>query len=168
MIRAAWMIAACSLFLSPRAQAQQYPTTTSIMQNQPRLAQAPPAPPVLPAQQPPLPPLRPHPEPAPAVATSMSELAPTPEMWFYERAREEYEDPKNAVRANAEFRADQRRKRLASQQWFGYSNLRPSHTVTPTTQAASPSWGSNTRDPYIWSGAGRSTVVHFPGHPTWR
>lgn len=166
MIRAAWTIAACSLFLSPLAQAQQYPTPTSIMQGQPRLAQAPAVTPLPPTQQPPLPPLRPQPEPA--IATSMSELAPTPEMWFYERAREEHEDPKNAVRANAEFRADQRRKRLASQHWFGYSNLRPSHTVTPTTQAPSPTWGSNSRDPYIWSGTGRATVVHFPGNPTWR
>jgi hypothetical protein len=86
-------------------------------------------------------------------------------MWFYEQERREYEDPRNAVRAHAEFRADQRRKRLAASQWFGYSNARPGREVTPTTTTSSPQWGSNSYNPSIWSGVGRSTVVHLPATP---
>jgi hypothetical protein len=168
MTRAAWMIAACTLSLAPLAQAQQFPVPANVIEGPLRYAQAPvtPLPPAqrqLRAPQPQEPP-----EPAPVVAGSMSEVTPTPEMWFYERAREEYQDPRNAVRANAEYRSEERRKRLAASQWFGYSNARPSHTVTPTTQAASPQWGSNTRDPYIWSGSGSSTIVHLPASPFWR
>ena len=37
----------------------------------------------------------------------------TPEMWFYEQQLREYLSPKMAVRRNAEFRAKQRRNRLA-------------------------------------------------------
>ena len=32
-------------------------------------------------------------------------VSPTPEMWFYEQERVRYEDPKGAVRRNAETRA---------------------------------------------------------------
>ena len=36
---------------------------------------------------------------------SSGEIQATPEMWFYDQERRRYEDPKTAVRANAEFRA---------------------------------------------------------------
>jgi hypothetical protein len=165
MTRAAWLIAACTLSLSPLALAQEFPTPGAMPPL--RYAQAPAA--VAPAQ-PPVPPLPPRAEPerAPIVAGSMSELTPTPEMWFYEREREEYQDPRNAVRAAAEFKSDQRRRRLESMQWFGYSNARPRYAFTPFTTTASPQWGSNTQDPYIWGGVGRSTIVHLPASPYWR
>jgi hypothetical protein len=119
----------------------------------------------------PLPALKPEPQArltGPINPTSLSEIQPTEAMWFYEQAREEHSNPKNAVRANAEYRADQRRRRVAALQWFGYSNARPIRTITPTTSTASPQWGSNTVDPFIWSGTGRSTIVHFPATPYWR
>ena len=37
-------------------------------------------------------------------ATSLGDLKPTTEMWFYEQAMRQYQDPKAAVRRNAELR----------------------------------------------------------------
>ena len=46
-------------------------------------------------------------------------------MWFYDQAMRQYKDPKMAVRAKAEFRAQERMRRLESMKWFGFSNSRP-------------------------------------------
>ena len=46
-------------------------------------------------------------------------------MWFYEQSLREYNDPKTAVRAKADFRPGQRRRRMESMKWFGFSNFRP-------------------------------------------
>src|SRR4051794_40932465 len=56
---------------------------------------------------------------------SLGDVSPTPEMWFYAQERQRYDDPKAAVRRNAEFDAAQRQARLAARRWFGYSNARP-------------------------------------------
>jgi hypothetical protein len=86
-------------------------------------------------------------------------------MWFYEQERQERADPKNAVRANAEYRSEQRRRRLAALQWFGYSNSRPLAAVTPyTSTTPSPQWGANHFDPYLWSG---TRTVYLPTFPYW-
>jgi hypothetical protein len=72
----------------------------------------------------------------------------TPEMWFYEQERSRHDDPAQAVRRNAELRAQQRAERLASQKWFGISNSRPSVNPTPSMGGMlAPTWGSNTYDP---------------------
>ena len=57
-----------------------------------------------------------------APVISPGEVTATPEMWFYEQAIRRYDDPKNAVRAAAEFKANQRRARIAAMDWYGYSN----------------------------------------------
>ena len=44
---------------------------------------------------------------------SPGELKSTPEMWFYDQALRQYKDPKTAVRAKADFRDEQRQRRLA-------------------------------------------------------
>jgi hypothetical protein len=93
------------------------------------------------------------------VATTFSpgELKATPEMWFYEQYMQQYQDPKMAVRANAEFRADQRQRRLAAMKWFGFSNSRPRACSDPYNGDQSPSWtGNNTLYPYRWSGTGQA------------
>jgi hypothetical protein len=96
----------------------------------------------------------------------LGELTPTPSMWFYEQARKQYSDPKAAVRANAEFRAAQRMRRLAAQQWYGYSNLRPTVSPTPMTTAYAPHWSGNVwGEPNRWSGTPRHTVVVLPEPP---
>lgn len=89
----------------------------------------------------------------------------TPEMWFYQQERERYEDPKAAVRRNAEHRATQRQRRLETMKWFGFSNIRPSASPTPIMGTYSPMWTSNTADPSQWSGARQPTIVLRSGSP---
>lgn len=89
-------------------------------------------------------------------------VTPTPEMWFYEQERSRYEDPKAAVRRKAEFRAAQRSSRLASMQWYGFSNARPVASPTPWFGSNSPSWTGNSADPYRWRGGGQPTIVLAP------
>lgn len=51
-----------------------------------------------------------------------------------------YEDPKQAVRRKAEEKAAQRRDRLASQKWYGYSPLRPTVSAVPWTSRYGSRW----------------------------
>lgn len=85
----------------------------------------------------------------------------TPEMWFYEQQLREYLNPKLAVRRNAEFRSNQRRHRLASMRWFGFSGARPRSETDPWNGGGyGASWVSSSElHPYSWSGAGWSTVM---------
>lgn len=87
----------------------------------------------------------------------------TPEMWLYEQERLRYEDPKQAVRRNAEYRWAQRAKRIESMRWFGMSNSRPLATTGMYYDTYSPTWVGNTFHPYEWSGVGGPTVVYGPG-----
>ena len=86
-------------------------------------------------------------------------VTPTPEMWFYEQYRQQYQDPREAVRQKAEFRANQRQRRLAAMKWFGYSNSRPRCGVDPVVGEWSPAWTSNNAAyPWRWTGYGRPRV----------
>lgn len=100
---------------------------------------------------------------------SPGEVTPTPEMWFYEQYRSDYRDPKMAVRKNAEFRADQRRRRLVALKWFGFSNQRPQCSSDPFHGDWSPGWRSNnTFYPSRWQGTGPSWIVVRPeSYGTW-
>jgi hypothetical protein len=89
--------------------------------------------------------------------------SPTPEMWFYEQERSRYDDPKMAVRRKAEFRAAQRSNRIASQHWYGMSNSRPTVSTTPWFGTYSPTWSSNSADPYRWSATGQVGISFSPG-----
>ncbi len=90
-------------------------------------------------------------------AVSYSELRVTPEMWFYDQAMRQYMDPKMAVRANAEFRADQRHRRLQSMKWFGFSNSRPRASSDPFHGDYSPHWvASPGYYPSRWTGVGQA------------
>jgi hypothetical protein len=83
--------------------------------------------------------------------TSMAQM--TPEMWFYQQESRRYDDPKQAVRRKAEFKAAQRERRIAAMQWYGYSNARPTANASLFTGSYSPGWGSNSRsDPFLWRG----------------
>jgi hypothetical protein len=81
---------------------------------------------------------------------SPGEIAATPEMWFYEQTMRRYDDPKNAVRAAAEFKANQRRARIAAMDWYGYSNLRPASGIDPVDGPLHPQWIGNGYNPYTW------------------
>jgi hypothetical protein len=90
------------------------------------------------------------------VMTTLSpgELKATPEMWFYEQYMKEYKDPKTAVRAKAEFDAQQRARRIASMRWFGFSNARPRVNPDPV-HVYPPGWISNTPlQRNSWQGTG--------------
>jgi hypothetical protein len=90
-------------------------------------------------------------EPPLEEVSSMAQM--TPEMWFYQQESRRWEDPRQAVRRKAEFKAAQRERRIAAMQWYGFSNSRP--TVNPIlfSGSYSPGWGSNYRgDPDLWRG----------------
>jgi hypothetical protein len=80
----------------------------------------------------------------------------TPEMWLYQQEMRRYNDPLQAVRQNASIRANQRRSRLAAQQWFGFSNSRPQASPVPFMDMYSPTWVSNSWNPYGWIGSGQA------------
>lgn len=89
------------------------------------------------------------------MSISPGEVAPTPEMWFYEQYKSDYQDPKLAVRQKAEFRSEQRLRRLAAAKWFGFSNQRPNCSSDPFHGDWSPAWASNNWFyPQRWQGSG--------------
>lgn|GEM_PF-706722 len=91
---------------------------------------------------------------------SPGELSATPEMWFYEQALRQYQDPKTAVRQKAEFRVAERQRRLTSLKWYGISNARPRVGTDPVHGDFAPVWTSgNHYHPYRWSPSGYGTVV---------
>ena len=91
--------------------------------------------------------------------SSMSENM-TPEMWLYAQESKRREDPKVAVRRKAEFRAAQRQRRLESQRWFGFINLRPPANPVPFYGSYSPAWRGNSSDGYGWHGTGMPYVTY--------
>jgi hypothetical protein len=101
-----------------------------------------------------------RPAPTPGASFSMGELTPTPEMWFYEQYARQYQDPKVAVRNNAEIRAGQRMQRLAAMKWYGLSNQRPRNTMDPVHSDYSASWTSGSANyPNRWGGPGNTSVI---------
>lgn len=104
------------------------------------------------------------PAPPALVPSGSIQLAPgqviaTPEMWFYEQEMRRYDDPKAAVRARAEQRADARQARLTALKWFGYSNARPQASPTPFMGTYSPAWTGNHADGYRWVGSGSGPTI---------
>ncbi|MBS0207369.1 MAG: hypothetical protein JSS27_00310 [Planctomycetes bacterium] len=90
---------------------------------------------------------------------SMGPVTPTPEMWFYEQAARDYNDPKMAVRHKAEYDAAQRRERIAAQSWYGMSKARPTANPVPHMSGIySPAFTGNTRAHGEWQ-APASVVV---------
>lgn len=94
--------------------------------------------------------------------TSPGEVQATPEMWFYEQERKDSLDPDLAVRRAAEFRADQRMRRMEARKWFGLSNARPTAGVDMIHGDYSPGWSSNSYYPFRWVGNGPTTIVVRP------
>lgn len=119
------------------------------------------------AQQRVPPPPRPAKQPAAkaplTLGISPGEVTATPEMWFYQQELQQYQDPKLAVRKKAEFRADQRLRRMAALKWFGFSNQRPKAGTDPYDSDYSPSWtGNNNNYPFRWYGLGAPQVTVYP------
>ncbi len=109
------------------------------------------------------PPLPNHVAPSSPLAISPGEVTATPEMWFYQQELEQYHDPKLAVRRKAEFRAEQRQRRMAALKWFGFSNQRPTAGVDCLHGDYSPAWtANNSHYPFRWSGYGQPWVAAVP------
>ena len=101
----------------------------------------------------------PAPTPSPnAIAAESPNI--TPEMREYLRELKRH-DPMNPVRQAAQQKADQRRARLASMQWYGYSNLRPTANPVPFYGSYSPSWMGNSWDGYHWQSGGMPTAAIY-------
>ncbi|MGC3966776.1 MAG: hypothetical protein QM775_05210 [Pirellulales bacterium] len=108
----------------------------------------------------------------PHVPLSMSQLNPTPDMWYYERMREDYENPTLQVRRNSEQYAADRKARIAASAWYGVYNSRPMAYVTPHTYQYSPTFAPNARFPYLWGQTPASRVYlqsrrNYMGVDTW-
>ena len=78
-----------------------------------------------------------------STVVSSGELRPTPDMWFYDQAMRQYKDPQMVVRAKADFRAEQRQRRIESMKWYGMSNSRPRANSDPFHSDYSPTWVSS-------------------------
>lgn len=102
----------------------------------------------------------------PSSDISLGSVTPTPGMWFYEQQMRQYNDPRIAVREKAEFRAQQRQRRLASLKWYGFSNSRPQAGVDPQHSTYSPVWTSDSvAYPYRWRQTSRPWInVHPDGN----
>jgi hypothetical protein len=99
-----------------------------------------------------------------STVVSSGEVKATPEMWFYEQSMRQYKDPKMAVRAKAEFQAQERMRRIESMKWFGFSNSRPRASSDPFHGDYSPMWTSNPGYyPSRWNGVG-PTAVYYRGY----
>jgi len=88
--------------------------------------------------------------------------AMTPAIWYYLREQERWDDPKQVIRRNAEYRAAQRRARIESSRWFGYSRLRPPASPVPMMGTYSPHWVGNSYNPFHWTGSARSGGFIYP------
>jgi hypothetical protein len=76
----------------------------------------------------------------------------TPELYLYLQDQKRHDDPQQAVRRKAEFKAAQRMNRMATMKWFGMSNARPQAAAVPMMGVYSPAWIGNGYDRYDWVG----------------
>lgn len=88
---------------------------------------------------------------SPELHVSWGQLQPTAEMWLYEQRKEDYNDPRQAVRRKAAAKTAQRQARIASMKWYGMSNSRPYANPTPVCGTYSPGWASGNYQPYQWT-----------------
>jgi hypothetical protein len=79
----------------------------------------------------------------PNTIISSGEVKVTPDMWFYDQAMRQYKDPKAVVRAKADYKSQQRERRLESMKWYGLSNSRPRAAGDPWHSDYSPQWVSS-------------------------
>jgi hypothetical protein len=81
---------------------------------------------------------------APADAPSVDQVEP----WYY---RSPETSPKKTMpQLKAEYQAQQRMARLAAQQWYGFSNARPTVAALPFTSMYRPAWQGPGGKPYRW------------------
>jgi hypothetical protein len=82
---------------------------------------------------------------------SWGQLQPTASMWLYEQEKQDYLDPKLAVRRKAARKTAERQARIASMKWYGMSNSRPVANPTPFCGIYAPGWHANSYDSFRWT-----------------
>ena len=86
---------------------------------------------------------------------SPGDLQATPDMWFYQQAMRQHQDPSLSARRAAEYHAQQLAHRQESRRWFGFSGARPQASPDPFNGDYSPAWTSNhLYNPSRWVGGG--------------
>lgn len=83
----------------------------------------------------------------------------TPEIWLYSQEMRRHDDPQQAVRRKAEFKAEQRLHRMATMKWYGMSNSRPQASAVPIMSVYSPTWVGNGQDRFDWVAFGFPTTT---------
>jgi len=72
--------------------------------------------------------------------------------WLYLHEERRHDDPQQAIRRKAEAKAAARGQRLASMQWYGLSNQRPTASSVPFMGSYSPSWVNGVPRSTTWPG----------------
>ncbi len=155
---ALWMLTTPVLAQSPAANNAQRPATSRPAPSVARPAVTPvrqvraePAA-VTPAPEPTQLRSQPAPVETQAPVPQISPEAMTPELYLYLQDQKRHDDPSQAVRRKAEFKASQRMNRMATMKWFGMSNARPQAAAVPMMGVYSPAWIGNGYDRYDWVG----------------
>jgi hypothetical protein len=79
--------------------------------------------------------------------------------WHYQPSTTYQPNPRAIVHQKSMARAQQRAHRLASMNWYGMSNLRPTASPTPFTTLYSPVWQMPGGRPFAWYTSGRPTYI---------
>src|SRR5688572_24556025 len=77
------------------------------------------------------------------------------ESWYYQQTYRA--DARALVHQKAQARAYQRQSRLASLNWYGMTNSRPTAAPTPFTSLYSPVWQQPGGRPFAWAASDRPT-----------
>lgn len=80
--------------------------------------------------------------------------------WYREQSTSK-PDSRAIVQQKAQIRAEQRMSRLASLQWYGMSNGRPTGAPTPFTSRYSPVWEMPGGRPFAWYPQSRPGYVMY-------
>src|SRR5688572_13153617 len=81
------------------------------------------------------------------------------ESWYYQQTYRA--DARALVHQKAQARAYQRQSRLASLNWYGMTNSRPTAAPTPFTSLYSPVWQQPGGRPFAWAASNRPTYVFY-------
>ena len=94
------------------------------------------------------------PTPPAGAQVSPSDLPPAvdPDTWAHLQRMRRYDSPRQMARMKAAEEAQQRRARLSSQRWYGYTPLRPIVGATPTMGNYYPIWNTDVPRPLRWYG----------------
>ena len=86
--------------------------------------------------------LRPKANDRAVVTTGDRPKSMSTDLWIYLQERKREQDPRYLVRKKAAQKAAQRRARLASMKWIGYSNSRPLSSPSPQMSISTPHFGA--------------------------